>query len=127
MVPTDVVFFLMIRRPPRSTLFPYTTLFRSRRRDHRPRRVRQRGRGRAASLRDHGRHRQVPPCARRGRLPRQRQRDPQHGRHADHLLTVTTRRGEPMFDEPVTGVVWTDAAGYATVVLPDAVVAPRRR
>src|SRR2546428_11560697 len=28
-------FFLMIRRPPRSTLFPYTTLFRSR--DHRPR------------------------------------------------------------------------------------------
>src|SRR5467141_4468507 len=25
-------FFLMIRRPPRSTLFPYTTLFRSRRR-----------------------------------------------------------------------------------------------
>src|SRR2546430_10170175 len=28
MVPTPV-FFLMIRRPPRSTLFPYTTLFRS--------------------------------------------------------------------------------------------------
>src|SRR3712207_9425241 len=27
-------FFLMIRRPPRSTLFPYTTLFRSR--AHRP-------------------------------------------------------------------------------------------
>src|SRR5688572_32494833 len=26
-------FFLMIRRPPRSTLFPYTTLFRSMRRD----------------------------------------------------------------------------------------------
>src|SRR5256885_8680159 len=32
-------FFLMIRRPPRSTLFPYTTLFRSLRRlaDHRSR------------------------------------------------------------------------------------------
>src|SRR5574339_821354 len=37
-------FFLMIRRPPRSTLFPYTTLFRSRiargkhsaQRDHQP-------------------------------------------------------------------------------------------
>src|SRR2546425_11839368 len=33
-------FFLMIRRPPRSTLFPYTTLFRSRSaansRPHRP-------------------------------------------------------------------------------------------
>src|SRR2546425_5509855 len=27
-------FFLMIRRPPRSTLFPYTTLFRSARRCH---------------------------------------------------------------------------------------------
>src|SRR5215208_7762514 len=27
-------FFLMIRRPPRSTLFPYTTLFRSKRADH---------------------------------------------------------------------------------------------
>src|SRR5258708_38999012 len=26
-------FFLMIRRPPRSTLFPYTTLFRSRNKD----------------------------------------------------------------------------------------------
>src|SRR3712207_7976324 len=25
----SLVFFLMIRRPPRSTLFPYTTLFRS--------------------------------------------------------------------------------------------------
>src|SRR5256885_8225902 len=26
----SLIFFLMIRRPPRSTLFPYTTLFRSR-------------------------------------------------------------------------------------------------
>src|SRR3712207_7857092 len=26
----ELFFFLMIRRPPRSTLFPYTTLFRSR-------------------------------------------------------------------------------------------------
>src|SRR6266498_5954475 len=36
-------FFLMIRRPPRSTLFPYTTLFRSRGRRtcaRRPRRCR---------------------------------------------------------------------------------------
>src|ERR1041385_9330741 len=42
-----VFFFLMIRRPPRSTLFPYTTLFRSHdhrggpgRRDHHQRRCR---------------------------------------------------------------------------------------
>src|SRR3712207_7584220 len=26
---SSILFFLMIRRPPRSTLFPYTTLFRS--------------------------------------------------------------------------------------------------
>src|SRR3712207_7638766 len=43
------LFFLMIRRPPRSTLFPYTTLFRSgraavRRHDGRGRLVRRRGR-----------------------------------------------------------------------------------
>src|SRR5205809_5136093 len=31
-------FFLMIRRPPRSTLFPYTTLFRSGPREHAHRR-----------------------------------------------------------------------------------------
>src|SRR6266480_7373423 len=38
-------FFLMIRRPPRSTLFPYTTLFRSfqRRRADRHRKLGQRG------------------------------------------------------------------------------------
>src|SRR5690348_18211156 len=30
MVISYLFFFLMIRRPPRSTLFPYTTLFRSR-------------------------------------------------------------------------------------------------
>src|SRR2546430_14298546 len=29
-----IFFFLMIRRPPRSTLFPYTTLFRSQRDCH---------------------------------------------------------------------------------------------
>src|SRR5438477_10990002 len=41
-----VFFFLMIRRPPRSTLFPYTTLFRSpaggRRTGSRPSRARPR-------------------------------------------------------------------------------------
>src|SRR6266571_8415741 len=28
LVQEEIIFFLMIRRPPRSTLFPYTTLFR---------------------------------------------------------------------------------------------------
>src|SRR5437868_11447999 len=40
-------FFLMIRRPPRSTLFPYTTLFRSvsaRRREHASHACRRRAR-----------------------------------------------------------------------------------
>src|SRR6267154_3532672 len=52
-----VFFFLMIRRPPRSTLFPYTTLFRSRRRRPRAAHGRTRGRmrawhGRRGRLRD---------------------------------------------------------------------------
>src|SRR3712207_8994095 len=38
-------FFLMIRRPPRSTLFPYTTLFRSRRGGGAPAGARQGGCG----------------------------------------------------------------------------------
>src|SRR5258708_30047697 len=36
-----VFFFLMIRRPPRSTLFPYTTLFRSRLADRADQRARE--------------------------------------------------------------------------------------
>src|SRR5258707_11903391 len=39
----DFFFFLMIRRPPRSTLFPYTTLFRSPAVRDRPRRTVRRG------------------------------------------------------------------------------------
>src|SRR2546429_6424274 len=37
-----IFFFLMIRRPPRSTLFPYTTLFRSRQSESRLRKRRPR-------------------------------------------------------------------------------------
>src|SRR6266704_2293069 len=44
-----VFFFLMIRRPPGSTLFPYTTLFRSR--CDRPRRRRRCWRGRSRAQR----------------------------------------------------------------------------
>src|SRR6266481_8864814 len=42
-------FFLMIRRPPRSTLFPYTTLFRSGRASWRDRAPRARPRARPRS------------------------------------------------------------------------------
>src|SRR5256885_9933200 len=41
------VFFLMIRRPPRSTLFPYTTLFRSCARTDHPSRLCVRARARS--------------------------------------------------------------------------------
>src|SRR5438105_14859385 len=48
-------FFLRIRRPPRSTLFPYTTLFRSR-----------------GCVRDGGRARAWAPCPSRRRAPPRR-------------------------------------------------------
>src|SRR5258708_22547492 len=48
-------FFLMIRRPPRSTLFPYTTLFRSHRRSQSQRH---------------------PPLRRHGHAPRRREGGP---------------------------------------------------
>src|SRR3712207_8453218 len=56
-IATRFFFFLMIRRPPRSTLFPYTTLFRSARRAGRvrgddPDRSGGRRRERAARERD---------------------------------------------------------------------------
>src|SRR3712207_7368533 len=46
-------FFLMIRRPPRSTLFPYTTLFRSRPRIPVPVRTGARGRRGEVSASSH--------------------------------------------------------------------------
>src|SRR3712207_7300603 len=53
-------FFLMIRRPPRSTLFPYTTLFRSGRRGHH-------GAGAPAPVgQDPARPRPEAPAVRRG-------------------------------------------------------------
>src|SRR3712207_9162078 len=67
-------FFLMIRRPPRSTLFPYTTLFRSRpdrRRGPGPRRVLPGARGRP------GVQQQGPVAARR-RRQRARARSEEH-------------------------------------------------
>src|SRR3989442_16022816 len=55
-------FFLMIRRPPRSTLFPYTTLFRSRRGVSEavwPRADVRRSRRRHRRLRAHAVHRRL--------------------------------------------------------------------
>src|SRR5690349_22527039 len=69
----------MIRRPPRSTLFPYTTLFRSQRRP--PRRAGRAGRARGA---------------RRDPLPRPSRR-PRHravgdGRSEEHTSELQSRR-----------------------------------
>src|SRR2546422_7707861 len=51
---TPFFFFLMIRRPPRSTLFPYTTLFRSRPLAIGARRPELVGAGRVEQRPDHG-------------------------------------------------------------------------
>src|SRR3712207_9078145 len=72
------LFFLMIRRPPRSTLFPYTTLFRSP--PTRRGRAASRGTRNRATARPErgaapwGRSR-TPRPRRRGSLPRPRGRD----------------------------------------------------
>src|SRR3712207_8213393 len=63
-------FFLMIRRPPRSTLFPYTTLFRSRATSEcapdSGRRSHARDRSRRPAVRARGAARPAPwPCRRR--------------------------------------------------------------
>src|SRR3712207_7848356 len=67
----------MIRRPPRSTLFPYTTLFRShplpRRHDHR-------------ALAAHGRHRGLR--RRRGA----RDQEPAHLRSEEHTSELQSRQ-----------------------------------
>src|SRR5260221_8079876 len=57
-------FFLMIRRPPRSTLFPYTTLFRSLRLPALPS---QRSEGRAERADASRRHPPARRCQRRDR------------------------------------------------------------
>src|SRR2546430_5664992 len=58
-------FFLMIRRPPRSTLFPYTTLFRSRPPEPPPPRARRgRRRRRTRCSRGSSAKRGTPPAAR---------------------------------------------------------------
>src|SRR2546425_3985009 len=58
-------FFLMIRRPPRSTLFPYTTLFRSDRARQGPERAAGGAQARAEERADPDRHCDGPA----GRLP----------------------------------------------------------
>src|SRR3712207_8163023 len=73
----SVVFFLMIRRPPRSTLFPYTTLFRS---AHAHRRRRRRGGARRVGAHEPGRLR-----GRRNRAVVAAHRRPRSEEHTSEL------------------------------------------
>src|SRR3982750_4011653 len=82
--PCSFFFFLMIRRPPRSTLFPYTTLFRSAARSRdallgQRHEQRQRTRSREPARR-HRRRRERPP---QGQPPRRRE-----GQRADGELAA---------------------------------------
>src|SRR3712207_7502296 len=78
-------FFLMIRRPPRSTLFPYTTLFRS---------PRQRGRGGASRLRRRN-HRVGQQQLRRAvgdRAQRHRRHGADQDRSEEHTSELQSRQ-----------------------------------
>src|SRR3712207_7356332 len=78
-----VFFFLMIRRPPRSTLFPYTTLFRSRSRPTRdvnptslpPQRIAHRG-----------------ACGKTLALPQTRRPRPGPARSEEHTSELQSRQ-----------------------------------
>src|SRR3712207_7133052 len=78
-------FFLMIRRPPRSTLFPYTTLFRSRSLQGRGRRS---ARDRAAARTDGSRRRRGGGTA-PGRHPGLR---PAPHRTEEHTSEIQSRQ-----------------------------------
>src|SRR5258708_27698161 len=95
-------FFLMIRRPPRSTLFPYTTLFRS----SRPRRCRSR-----RAVRERGWGREPPARLSRPAPRREPGSEPRSEEHTselqspDHLvcrLLPEKKKHEKTNDESAT-------------------------
>src|SRR2546430_3952649 len=77
-------FFLMIRRPPRSTLFPYTTLFRSRDQGHRHHRQARGPGAKARSPGDAAGGRRARPREQEGRAARQGGRRA-HAREVQHV------------------------------------------
>src|SRR3712207_7708763 len=81
----SIFFFLMIRRPPRSTLFPYTTLFRSGRRTAGSRPA-QRGAQLAGQIRA-----QLLGLVVRA-LPRQTDHLPLVGRSEEHTSELQSRQ-----------------------------------
>src|SRR6266536_562485 len=95
----------MIRRPPRSTLFPYTTLFRTRPRGHPPRRARAGLQGHA--VRDRGPipggglHPARRPVGRRAAAPGRRCHERAERPAADR--TAAVRRGAAMTARRIVG------------------------
>src|SRR3712207_7215600 len=86
---TEYCFFLMIRRPPRSTLFPYTTLFRS---------ARGGGPELAHALqgrRAHQRHDPQQPPGREGREPADRKSTRLNSSHANISYAVFCLKKKP--------------------------------
>src|SRR2546422_1612145 len=83
---SSLFFFLMIRRPPRSTLFPYTTLFRSPFNKHQPFRISERQRAEQHRV-EHAEHGGVCPDA-------QRQREHGHGGEAGILQQLAESEAE---------------------------------
>src|SRR2546425_8222703 len=71
----SLFFFLMIRRPPRSTLFPYTTLFRSRLAQRR------------LLIRRHARERQEQRCYHEADHDRRQRRGPEEPQRPDAQAT----------------------------------------
>src|SRR5207253_10188184 len=88
----NLFFFSMIRRPPRSTLFPYTTLFRSVRR--------RRGGGddhpRAGG--DHGRLHRIPDCGSLGRSEEHTSELQSRGHLVCRLLLEKKKKRNPSYN-----------------------------
>src|SRR3989440_6261589 len=85
----------MIRRPPRSTLFPYTTLFRSQSNARgRPERRRRAAHGHQRAARDHGRVRRIDALRRRRRHHDRAALQRAFG-HGHRVRPQSLRRGDP--------------------------------
>src|SRR3712207_6962104 len=78
----------MIRRPPRSTLFPYTTLFRSRREDRPP----GGGRARTGDLRRLHLGEPVQACGGGGAAAPRAARHPHRSRSEEHTSELQSRQ-----------------------------------
>src|SRR3712207_1044482 len=127
------LFFLMIRRPPRSTLFPYTTLFRSAHvdRGRRPRgRAAVHGRSAVGHVPDHGGPRDPIPAGdevrgRRGggddgvRRAHEQRPAGQIGRaHPRTPVTPTTRMPSFFFNDTATTEIYTLSLHDALPICP---------